>query len=115
MRRRSAFIALGLLAAAPAAAHHGWSGYDSSQTVTLTGPITEIAYGNPHVEIGLEAEGSVMQIVLAPPSRLSRRGLPDGTMVVGDEASVEGYRHQTDTSELRAERITVKGQTVELR
>jgi hypothetical protein len=38
--------ALLLLAAtaAPAAAHHGWSGYDSTKELTLTGTIKESGY-----------------------------------------------------------------------
>lgn len=34
---------------------------------------------------------------------------------VGKSVSVEGYVHKTDTSEMRAERITLDGKTVELR
>jgi hypothetical protein len=30
-------------------------------------------------------------------------------------ASVEGYQHKTDPVEMRAERLTVNGKTVELR
>src|SRR5437773_5836282 len=39
---------LGLLAAAPVLAHHGWSGYDASQTLDLTGVIREAGYEHPH-------------------------------------------------------------------
>jgi hypothetical protein len=34
---------------------------------------------------------------------------------VGTQVSVEGYQHKTDPGEMRAERITVDGKTVELR
>jgi hypothetical protein len=33
----------------------------------------------------------------------------------GKTISVEGYVHKTDTSEMRAERITLDGKTIELR
>src|SRR3546814_6198080 len=36
------------LAAAPAAAHHGWSSYDSSKAMTVTAPVVESRYANPH-------------------------------------------------------------------
>ena len=41
---------LTLLALAPAVvlAHHGWSGYDSSKVLTLTGTIREVGYEHPH-------------------------------------------------------------------
>lgn len=115
MRRLFLLPALAVVIAAPALAHHGWSGYDSSGTVTMQGPLTSVDYSSPHVRIGLQAQEQAMRIVLAPPSRMSRRGLPDGALTVGEEVSVEGYRNRSDPSELRAERITVKGETVELR
>ena len=34
------------LASAPAVAHHGWSGYDSSKEMTLTGTVREAGYEN---------------------------------------------------------------------
>jgi hypothetical protein len=44
-------LALALLAvslvAASAAAHHGWSSYDSNNAITLTGTITEASYTYP--------------------------------------------------------------------
>jgi hypothetical protein len=36
------------LAATPARAHHGWSGYDSSKELTLTGTIKDAGYEHPH-------------------------------------------------------------------
>ena len=45
------------LVAAPAAAHHGWSSYDSDNAITLTGKITEASYTYPHGTIMLETPG----------------------------------------------------------
>ena len=104
-----------LATAAPAAAHHGWSGYDTSEVVELTGSIEEVSFANPHATIMLRTADKLWEIVLAPPSRMTRRGLPNGSLETGQEVSVEGYRHQTDEDEFRAERIRVNGTSTELR
>jgi hypothetical protein len=46
---------------------------------------------------------------------MSNRGLTEAMLKVGKNVSVEGYAHKTDTNEMRAERITIDGKTVELR
>ena len=115
MRRLAAAAGLLLLTALPAAAHHGWSGYDSSKLVTLEGTVQEISYSNPHVHLILSADGKTWEIVLAPPSRMQRRGLPEGSIQVEQAVAVEGYLHREDPDEFRAERIRVNGETYELR
>ncbi len=106
---------LGLLAAAPVLAHHGWSGYDASQTLDLTGVIREAGYEHPHGHVRLEVPGKTWLVVLAPPSRMERRGLTQTTLQVGATATVVGYPNKTNPEEMRAERITIDGKTVELR
>ena len=74
---RVAFLAglVSLLGAGGAGAHHGWSGYDSSKELTLTGTITEAGYEHPHGSVRLETPGKTWVVVLAPPSRMENRGL----------------------------------------
>ena len=109
-------IALAIvLVAGGAAAHHGWSGYDASQVLTLTGQIRESGYEHPHGYIVLETKDKTWTVVLAPPSRMENRGLPRTTLTVGTTASVDGYPNRTDATEMRAERITIDGKTMELR
>jgi hypothetical protein len=103
------------LVAAPATAHHGWSGYDSGKEMTLTGTIREAGYEHPHGYIRLETGGKVWVVVLAPPTRMENRGLPRTALQAGGTATVVGYPNRADADELRAERITVAGKTTELR
>lgn len=98
-----------------ATGHHGWSGYDSSQTLSLTGTIQESGYEHPHGYVKLAVPDKVWLVVLAPPSRMENRGLPRTMLKTGTQASVEGYPSRSDPTEMRAERITVDGKTVELR
>ncbi len=96
-------------------AHHGWSGYDSSKALKLTGKIVESGYEHPHGHVRLEAPGKTWHVVLAPPSRMSARGLPAAGLKPGNKADVVGYPNRKKPEEMRAERITANGKTVELR
>ena len=96
-------------------AHHGWSSYDGSQTLDLTGVIGASGYEHPHGFIELEVPGKTWLVVLAPPSRMENRGLPKDMLKPGTKATVVGYPSRTDPKEMRAERITIAGKTVELR
>ncbi|NMO21341.1 hypothetical protein HPC49_35795 [Pyxidicoccus fallax] len=98
-----------------ALAHHGWSSYDSAKVMTLTGVIKESGYENPHGYIQLVEKEKTWRVILAPPSRMESRGLAASALKEGAKVTVEGYPHRTVQDELRAERITVGGKTVELR
>ena len=98
-----------------AMAHHGWSEYDSSQALKLTGKIVESGYEHPHGHVRLEAPGKTWNVVLAPPSRMERRGLEKDLLKPGATASVEGYPNRKKPEEMRAERITLQGKTFELK
>lgn len=112
-----AALALAALATlpAPALAHHGWSEYDSSQALTLTGKIELSGYEHPHGFVKLSSGGKTWTAVLAPPSRMENRGLPRAELVPGKTVTVVGYPNRNKPDEMRAERITVDGRTVELR
>ena len=96
-------------------AHHGWSEYDSSKVLKLTGKIAETGYEHPHGHIRLETPGKVWQVTLAPPSRMENRGLPKEWLKAGASATVEGYPNRNKPEEMRAERIIINGKTIELR
>lgn len=96
-------------------AHHGWGSYDASKTITLTGPIKEFKYSNPHCQVVLDVGGKNWECVLAPPFRMENRGIPDGMLKVGMPVTVVGYASTAHQGEMRAERITLEGKTVELR
>ena len=111
-----AMTVVGAAGARPLGAHHGWSGYDGSKTLTLTGIIRESGYEHPHGHVRLEVSSDkTWLVVLAPPSRMERRGLAASALKVGTSATVVGYPNRSDPTELRAERISIDGKTVELR
>ena len=112
---RKAFPILLCAVAFPATAHHGWSEYDSAKAVTLTGTIQESGYEHPHGHIRLAARDKTWLVILAPPTRMNNRGLPGSALKSGAQATVVGYPNRSRHDEMRAERITVGGRTVELR
>jgi len=103
------------LAVLPASAHHGWSEYDATKSLTLTGKIVESGYEHPHGHVRLETPGKTWHVVLAPPSRMEARGLPPASLAKGRTLTVVGYANREKPEEMRAERITAEGKTVELR
>ena len=109
------FLAALLAAPLAAAAHHGWSEYDATKPLKLTGKVVESGYEHPHGHVRLETPGKTWQVVLAPPSRMERRGLEKGALTPGVTVTVEGYANREKPEELRAERISVNGKSVELR
>jgi hypothetical protein len=109
------FVAGALLAPILAIGHHGWSEYDSTKTLKLSGKVLESGYEHPHGYVRLETPGKVWQVVLAPPSRMDFRGLSKDLIQPGRTVSVEGYANRNKPEEMRAERITAGGKTVELR
>jgi hypothetical protein len=114
MRPCIAFLAA-LLVALPAVAHHGWSEYDAGQPLTLTGTIKASGYEHPHGHVALQTPGKTWQVVLAPPTRMENRGLPREALKAGNTVTVVGYPNRSKPEEMRAERITFEGKTVELR
>jgi len=115
LKSAAALTALAVsLTPAAALAHHGWSGYSETPQQT-TGVIRAVQAANPHATIQLEAQDRSWLVVLAPPSRMSSRGLPVGSLKVGDTATVEGYAHGTNQNEMRAEWISLGDKRTPLR
>jgi hypothetical protein len=112
MRR---WFLLAALVATTASAHHGWSEYDADKPVQLSGTVEQAGYENPHGFVQLKTPGKTWHVVLAPPSRMERRGLARSELVAGQKATVYGYPHRSKSDEMRAERITLGGKTTELR
>lgn len=105
-------------AAAGTAIHHGWANYDTQRVLNMTGTVRKVNYGSPHVIIQFEPMGKgarKWEAILAPPSRMERRGLPKDRLTVGTTARLVGYPHRKNAGELRAERIMIGTDTTELR
>ena len=110
----AAFAALVVLTGG-ALAHHGWGSYDAARPITVAGPILTSKYENPHVTLSVRGSDKVWTVTLAPTSRMVNRGALVQLVAVGKQISAYGYPSTAEKDEMRAERITVDGKTIEMR
>jgi hypothetical protein len=78
--------------AAPAVAHHGWSGQEEKVT-ELTGIVTKgVSLAGPHGEMQIRVGTVLWDVTLAPPARTSAAGLKPGVIPVGATVTVRGNK-----------------------
>lgn len=112
-----ATIAAVLLAFAPtsAFAHHGWSSYNAEKVINVTAPLRSVSWGNPHGSAKVTWQGKEWDVVLAPVARMEARGLTEAMLTSGKPVTLIGYPRADGAREMRIERVTAAGKTVELR
>lgn len=115
MKRMMIGLAALLVTTGIAIAHHGWGSYDASKPITVNGPILTSKFENPHVTLTVRGADKVWTVTLAPTSRMINRGALAQLVSVGKTISAYGYPSTAEKDEMRAERITVDGKTVEMR
>ena len=115
MFRTIAAAAAIALTPAAALAHHGWSSYDAEKVIKLTAPLTNVSWRNPHGTAQVVYGKKPWTVILAPVTRMEARGLTEAMLKPGQPVTLEGYPRRDGTAEMRIERITVQGKTVELR
>ena len=98
-----------------ALAHHGWSSYNEDEPFTLTGPLHDVVWGNPHGSAKMNWRGKEWDVILAPVSRMEARGLEHEAIDDGERITLTGYIRRDGTAEMRVERIKAGGKIVELR
>lgn len=110
-------LVLAALVAIPvaAAAHHGWSSYDATRPVQVTGQFKSVSWANPHGSATIKWQNRDWHVVLAPVARMEARGLTRTMIAPGKRVQLYGYPRKDGTAEMRIERITAGGKTVELR
>jgi hypothetical protein len=81
----------------------------------VTGPIQTSKYENPHASITVKTADKLWTVTLAPVARMQNRGAAPEFVGVGKTVTAYGYPSTVDKDEMRAERITVEGKTVEMR
>jgi len=111
------FLMAAAAVALPAAAiaHHGWSSYDESKVIKHRAALSELRWGNPHGFAKVRYQGRTWDVILAPVSRLAERGLTKAMVGPRQVVVIEGYPRRDGSREMRIERVTAGGKTVELR
>ncbi|HUA17750.1 MAG TPA: DUF6152 family protein [Bryobacteraceae bacterium] len=93
----TAFLGLGILAAAPAWAHHAFAAeFDASKPVKLEGVVTRMELINPHSWIHMDVTGpdgkvTSWMIECGSPNTLYRHGFTKLTVKPGTKIVVSGY------------------------
>jgi hypothetical protein len=115
MPKISLFIPAAVMLSSAAFAHHGWSSYDASKTLTIDTTLTDLSWGNPHGQAKTRYKGKTWDVILAPVSRMESRGLTKEMVAPKKKIRLVGYARSDGTPEMRIERVIVGGKTIELR
>ena len=104
-------LAVGVLSAAPASAHHAWP-IDRSKEVTVKGTVTAFNWSNPHVMIDLEVKtdaGKIEKWNIGGPSteRMTGNGWDRNTLKPGDVITGIGYRHSDGSTVVQLQKIVL--------
>jgi hypothetical protein len=82
----------GLLASAPAYAHHSYAMFDSTKTTTVTGTVKQFQFTNPHswIQVMAPAPGggaglAEWSVQMGAPFELVRAGMGPQTLKPGDK------------------------------
>ena len=113
IRLSLAGLALILMVAAPAVAHHGWGG-QAEQESTLTGTVeAPVSLAGPHGAMKIKtSDGQVWDITLAPANRTAGAGLKEGVLPLGATVTVRGHRNKTaNRFEMKTEAVTWNNRT----
>jgi hypothetical protein len=91
--RFTLIAAAAVLTASTALAHHSFTMFDQSKTVTLNGTVKDFRWTNPHVFIQLLVKNAVgnedeWSIEMTSPEHLSRAGWRPGTLKPGEKVTI---------------------------
>jgi hypothetical protein len=108
MRRKLLGVVLSvgvLVSAAPLVGHHSVSAeFDTTKTVTFTGKVKEVNWGNPHIYTSVEATDpangkvTVFRVEGGAPNALFRQGWRKDTLKIGETVKVTGNRAKNPES-----------------
>ncbi len=99
--------------AAPLAAHHGETNYDTEKLVSVKGIVTDFQFINPHVQITMTAKnekGETEKWIgeARSPAMLVRNGGWDkNTLKAGDIITATGFRSKNGANILRLKKIAL--------
>ena len=113
---KKVLLAAAILAVPSAAlSHHGWTSYDEKKVIKVQAKLSDVRWANPHGSANVRYKNATWHVVLAPVSRMEARGLTQEMIGPKQTVTLEGYPRRDGTKEMRIERITAAGRTVELR
>jgi len=108
-----------LLLAVSLSAHHGQAGYNTTETVTVSGTISDFQFVNPHSIVSLDVkddkgEKQAWQGELTSPNHLLRAGWTATTLKPGDQVTMAGYRAKSGANSMWITKISVNGEELKM-
>jgi hypothetical protein len=108
-----------LLISVPLSAHHGQAGYNTTESVTVSGTVSEFQFVNPHSIVGLDVkddkgETQAWQGELTSPNHLIRAGWTATTLKAGDQVTMAGFRAKSGANSMWITKISVNGQELKM-
>ncbi len=100
-------------------AHHGQAGYNTTETVALSGSLAEFQFVNPHSIVNLnvkddKGETQAWQGELTSPNHLIRAGWTATTLKPGDRVTMSGYRAKSGANSMWITKISVNGEELKM-
>jgi hypothetical protein len=112
---RKLFLVVGIIAvlvmgARPALAHHGGAAFDQTKQQTLTGSVTRMDFVNPHVVVYFNVQGADGATTewsgwLTAPNKLQRAGWTKNTLKPGDKVTIVGNQQKNGSPVLQIRKV----------
>ena len=108
-----------LLISVSLSAHHGQAGYNTTETVTVSGAVTGFQFVNPHSIVSLDVkddkgETQAWQGELTSPNHLLRADWTATTLKPGDKVTMAGYRAKSGANSMWITKISVNGEELKM-
>lgn len=113
MRTALVVIGVALLSAQTLSAHHSFAAeFDRNSPVTLTGSVTRVDWGNPHIWVFVDVKDDTGKVSNwgvegGAPNALFRNGWRKDSLKVGDTVTVEGFKSKDGLPRANANRVTL--------
>jgi hypothetical protein len=104
-------VAILVIGARPALAHHGGAAFDQTKQQTLTGTVTRMDFVNPHVVVYFNVQGTDGTTTewsgwLTAPNKLQRAGWTKTTLKPGDKVTIVGNQQKNGSPVLQIRKVS---------